>query len=279
MRAWMAEPPPLAFFASRPFYPWLVVGITCTSAFIGQLDGSIVQLALPSLKMAFGTSIDEVGWVAIAYLLAFAASLPVFGAVCEIYGRKLTYLGGFALFSLASLLRGLTNDIHWLIALRVVQGVGGGLLGAKHRRSAEVRAGRPAGARHRRPHGGAGGRRECRSRRRRPAARCAALALAVLALNQVSVWSLGSPAMLVCLAAAATLFVLFVRRQKATRWPRPNTAKADRPVISVLLGEKAMAIGHRRNSGEPVSSDRMLPRRLGCVVHDVVADACAGRPR
>src|SRR5262245_33030988 len=130
MRARIAEPPPLAFFTRRSFHPWLVVSITCISAFIGQLDGSIVQLALPALKTTFGTSIDGVRWIAVAYLLAFAASLPVFGAICEMYGRKLTYLAGFALFSLASLLCGLTDDLGWLIALRAVQGVGGGLLGA-----------------------------------------------------------------------------------------------------------------------------------------------------
>jgi EmrB/QacA subfamily drug resistance transporter len=266
MRAWIAEPPPLAFSARRSFYPWLVVGITCTSAFIGQLDGSIVQLALPALRLAFGTSIDDVRWVAIVYLLAFAASLPVFGAVCEMYGRKLTYLAGFALFTLASLLCGMTDDIRWLIALRAVQGVGGGLLGAnsiavllksvpvaKRARAMGLlaaaqafgvsigpvvgglllealgwrwifwvtvpfgiaatllgwmvlpRSGDPIG--------------DKRFDWQGAVLLVPSLALAVLALNQVSVWSLGSPAMLFCLAAAAVLFALFVRRKKATRWP------------------------------------------------------------
>ena len=45
MPSWIAEPAPLAFLESRSFHPWLVVSITCTSAFIGQLDASIVQLA------------------------------------------------------------------------------------------------------------------------------------------------------------------------------------------------------------------------------------------
>jgi len=118
MPSWIAEPPPLAFLESRSFHSWLVVSVTCASAFIGQLDGSIVQLALPALKVTFGVSVDGVRWVAIAYLLAFAASLPVFGAVCEMFGRKLTYLAGFAVFSLTSLLCGFTDDLVWLVALR-----------------------------------------------------------------------------------------------------------------------------------------------------------------
>ena len=48
------EPPPAAFLARHPFHPWLVVGVTCIGAFIGQLDASIVQLALPALKHVRG---------------------------------------------------------------------------------------------------------------------------------------------------------------------------------------------------------------------------------
>ncbi len=109
---------------------WPVVSVACIGAFIGQLDASIVQLALPALKDAFGVTVDEVRWVAIAYLLAFAACLPVFGRVCEILGRKLFYLAGFALFSMSSMLCGWATDLEWLIAVRTLQGVGGSLLGA-----------------------------------------------------------------------------------------------------------------------------------------------------
>jgi EmrB/QacA subfamily drug resistance transporter len=288
MRAWMAEPPPLGFFARRSFHPWLVVGISCTSGFMGQLDGSIVQLALPSLKTAFGTSIDDVRWIAIAYLLAYAATLPVFGAVSEMYGRKLTFVAGFALFSLATLSCGLTNDIGWLIALRAVQGVGGGLLGAnsvafllksvptdKRARAMGLltaaqavgvsvgpvvggllldalswrwifwatvpfgiagvllgwlvlpRSGEPVGDKSLDWFGAL--------------LLVPALALAVLALNQLSVWSLGSLAMMLCIAAAAVLFMLFVRQQKATRWPLIDLALFARTafttgVIRITLG-------------------------------------------
>jgi EmrB/QacA subfamily drug resistance transporter len=255
---------------------------------MGQVDGSIVQLALPALRSAFGTSIDDVRWVAIAYLLAYAASLPVFSVVCDMYGRKLTFLAGFALFSLASLLCGMADDIGWLIALRAVQGVGGGLLGAnsitvlvksvpggQRARAMGVlsaaqaigltsgpliggllldalgwqwifwvtvpfglaamllgwlvlpRSGELVGDRSFDGYGAL--------------LLVPSLALAVLALNQLSVWSLGSPAMLLCLAAAAVLFTLFVRRQRATRWPLIDLALFARTafttgIIRVVMG-------------------------------------------
>jgi EmrB/QacA subfamily drug resistance transporter len=124
------EPAPLAFLSRQSFHPWLVVGVTCIGAFIGQVDASIVQLALPTLQQTFKASVNEVRWVAIAYLLAFAACLPMFARLCEMVGRKLLYLAGFALFGAASLMCGLAQDLPTLIAWRTLQGIGGSLLGA-----------------------------------------------------------------------------------------------------------------------------------------------------
>jgi EmrB/QacA subfamily drug resistance transporter len=124
------EPAPLQLVARRSWYPWLVVGVTCIGGFIGQLDASIVQLALPTLEREFGASLDAVSWVAIAYLLALASSLPIFARLSEIKGRKLLYLAGYALFTLASALCGLVSDLRLLIACRAIQGIGGALLGA-----------------------------------------------------------------------------------------------------------------------------------------------------
>lgn len=54
------EPAPPKFIAELSYYPWLVVGLTCTSAFIGQLDASIVQLALPTLEREFNAPLGSV---------------------------------------------------------------------------------------------------------------------------------------------------------------------------------------------------------------------------
>ena len=107
-----AEPSPAAWLARLTWHPWLVVAVTCIGAFIGQLDASIVQLALPSLGSVFGASLEAVSWVALAYLLAFATFLPIFGRLCEMFGRKLLYLIGYLLFTAASALCGAAPSLN-----------------------------------------------------------------------------------------------------------------------------------------------------------------------
>jgi EmrB/QacA subfamily drug resistance transporter len=124
------EPAPLQSVTRRSWYPWLVVGVTCIGGFIGQLDASIVQLALPSLEREFGANLDAVSWIAIAYLLAFASALPIFARLSETKGRKLFYLAGYGVFLTASALCGIVSDLRLLIGCRALQGVGGAMLGA-----------------------------------------------------------------------------------------------------------------------------------------------------
>jgi EmrB/QacA subfamily drug resistance transporter len=111
-------------------YPWFVVATVCVGAFMGQLDASIVQLAMPALEDAFDAPLDAVSWVAVAYVLGFAAALPAFARLAEIAGRKTLYLCGFALFGLFSALCGLAPSLPLLIAFRVLQGISGALAGA-----------------------------------------------------------------------------------------------------------------------------------------------------
>ena len=129
-RPLLPEPSPLRALTQLAAYPWLVVSVACLGAFAGQVDASIVQLGLPKLESAFDSPLNEVSWVAVAYSLAFAATLPIYARLAEIAGRKLMYILGFALFGLFSALCGFASDLPWLIAFRVLQGVSGALLGA-----------------------------------------------------------------------------------------------------------------------------------------------------
>jgi EmrB/QacA subfamily drug resistance transporter len=115
-------------FARAPSYRWLVVGTVCIGAFMGQVDSSITQLLLPRLESEFDAQLSTVSWVAVAYLLAMAAFLPIFGRLADILGRKLLYTGGFLLFVLSSGLCGLAPNLPVLIAFRVLQGIGAALL-------------------------------------------------------------------------------------------------------------------------------------------------------
>jgi EmrB/QacA subfamily drug resistance transporter len=123
-----SEPPPAGMVASRPSYRWIVVGTVCIGAFMGQVDSSITQLLLPRLESEFNARLSTVSWVAVAYLLAMAAFLPIFGRLADIVGRKLLYTGGFLLFVLSSALCGLAPNLPVLIAFRVLQGIGAALL-------------------------------------------------------------------------------------------------------------------------------------------------------
>lgn len=125
-----AEPPPVALFTRWRPYPWLIVGVTCIGAFMGQVDASIVQLALPTLGRVFDATLDSVSWVALGYLLGVAAFLPIFAQLCQMFGRKLLYIIGFVVFTGASALCGFAPDLATLIAFRFLQGFGGAMLGA-----------------------------------------------------------------------------------------------------------------------------------------------------
>ena len=124
------EPGPLASLARMESYPWLVVGTVCIGAFMGQLDASIAQLVLPTLQTTFRSSLADVSWVSLAYLLVLASTLPIFGRLADIYGRKLLYTGGFLVFILGSGLCGFAHSLGILIAARVLQAIGAGLLQA-----------------------------------------------------------------------------------------------------------------------------------------------------
>ncbi|HVA38858.1 MAG TPA: DHA2 family efflux MFS transporter permease subunit [Candidatus Dormibacteraeota bacterium] len=124
------EPPPIASIAKSAPYPWFVVGTVCIGAFMGQLDASIAQLVLPTLQSTFHASLAFVSWVALAYLLVLGVTLPIFGRLADMFGRKLLYTAGFLVFILGSGLCGFADNLAGLIAARVLQAVGAGLLQA-----------------------------------------------------------------------------------------------------------------------------------------------------
>jgi EmrB/QacA subfamily drug resistance transporter len=106
------------------------VGTVCFGAFMGQLDASIVTLTYGSLSTEFHTSLAGVEWVSLAYLLTLVALLVPAGRLADAHGRKLLYLYGFAVFTLASAACGLAPSLAALVGFRVVQAVGAALMQA-----------------------------------------------------------------------------------------------------------------------------------------------------
>jgi EmrB/QacA subfamily drug resistance transporter len=89
------------------------------------LDGTIVNIAIPHIMSDLDTGLSGVEWVMNAYVLAFAVTLVTLGRFGDLYGRRLLFVAGMTLFTGASLACGLAPSIGWLVAFRVVQGLGG----------------------------------------------------------------------------------------------------------------------------------------------------------
>ena len=100
----ITEPPRPPVISRRPGAPWLGVATVCMGAFMGQLDASIVTLALPTLQRAFHASLGAVTWVGLGYLLVLVAMVTAVGRVADMAGRKLLYTYGFGVFILGSAL-------------------------------------------------------------------------------------------------------------------------------------------------------------------------------
>jgi len=114
----------------RPNAHWLAVAAVCIGALMGQLDASIVTVALPTLQRTFSTSVGSVTWVGLSYLLVLVATVTAVGRFADMWGRKLLYVYGFIVFIVGSLLCGLAPDLGALIAFRALQAVGAAMLQA-----------------------------------------------------------------------------------------------------------------------------------------------------
>ena len=110
----------------RNKYKFLVV--SALSAFMGTLDGSIVNVSLPTLTRDFNVSIDVIAWIVLAYSLAISATLLLVGRLAARRGFRFTYMMGFGLFTLGSFFCGMSELFWQLIAARVIQGIGSSFL-------------------------------------------------------------------------------------------------------------------------------------------------------
>src|SRR5256885_3409394 len=92
------------------------------------LDTTIVNVALPTLGRELRVGNDTIEWVVTGYLLSLAVFIPVSGWAGDRFGTKRTFLFALSVFTIGSLLCSLAWNIESLIAFRLLQGVGGGML-------------------------------------------------------------------------------------------------------------------------------------------------------
>lgn len=108
--------------------PWAALWALVIGFFMILIDTTIVSVANPAIMRGIGADINEVIWVTSAYLLAYVVPLLITGRLGDRFGPKNIYLIGLVLFTLASLWCGLSGNITSLIAARVAQGLGAGLM-------------------------------------------------------------------------------------------------------------------------------------------------------
>ncbi|WP_051062438.1 DHA2 family efflux MFS transporter permease subunit [Ilumatobacter nonamiensis] len=109
-------------------YRYRVMVVYIVGLFMTIIDGTIVNVALPTLAREFDVSSTDIEWVSIAYLLALAAMIPAAGWLGDRFGTKRMFLVALTIFVVASGLCGAAPSLAALIGFRVVQGLGAGLI-------------------------------------------------------------------------------------------------------------------------------------------------------
>lgn len=115
-------------FQDKYYYKWLVFANVAVGTFMSTLDGSIVNVALPTMAENFQVDLPILQWVVSAYLLTISSLLPTLGRLADMYGRSRVFSGGFLVFISGSLFCGLSSSIGFLVAARVVQAVGAAMM-------------------------------------------------------------------------------------------------------------------------------------------------------
>ena len=122
--------PSAAALQKSPSRQHLFVILISIASFMGTLDSTIVNISLPTIADYYGTGINLVSWIPIAYLLTLASALIAFGKFADLHGYRKIYIYGFAVFTIASLLCAISPSIQVLIGFRIVQGLGAAMLQA-----------------------------------------------------------------------------------------------------------------------------------------------------
>jgi EmrB/QacA subfamily drug resistance transporter len=112
----------------HPNYRWFALAVIMLGSMMGTLDGSIANVAMPTIAKAYHHPVDDAEWVILAFMLVTASTLVMFGRLGDIFGQKRIYLSGFAIFGASSLACSFAPSLGVLIAGRAVQALGAAML-------------------------------------------------------------------------------------------------------------------------------------------------------
>ncbi len=107
---------------------WWTLGAVSFGLFMIMLDNTVVNVALPSIQRDLGVTLSELEWIVTGYALTFAALMLTGGKLADLFGRRLIFVAGIAVFTLSSLMCGFAESGSSLITWRIVQGVGAALM-------------------------------------------------------------------------------------------------------------------------------------------------------
>jgi EmrB/QacA subfamily drug resistance transporter len=111
--------------SSRGFqsHEWIILFTVMIASFLGRLDGTVVNLALPKMISDFGITVSQASWISTAYIIANAIFVPIFGKLGDLIGRKPLYLFGIIGFVIASVFAGLSANLPQMVIFRILQAV------------------------------------------------------------------------------------------------------------------------------------------------------------
>ena len=107
---------------------WYIMAAVAMGVFLSTIDGSIVNVALPTLVKAYGTDFAVVQLVVLSYLLTVTTLMLSMWRLADMIGKKPLYAAGFVIFTVGSVLCGLSPTLYCLIGFRVLQAVGSAMM-------------------------------------------------------------------------------------------------------------------------------------------------------
>ncbi len=106
-----------------------VLTVLIIGTFITVLNSSLINIALPNMMTVFGVSLESIQWVVTGYTIALGTVIPLSGYLSDLIGLKKLYIIALGIFTAGSLLCGISWSCASMIAFRIVQGIGGGIIG------------------------------------------------------------------------------------------------------------------------------------------------------
>src|SRR5256885_1931225 len=114
--------------AEHPNYKWWALSCTSLGMLLATINSGTLIIALPDLERSLGTSLLQLVWVILVYMIASTVLVLSAGRLADLFGRKKAYVAGFLVFALASLGAGFAGSGTELLLWRVLQGIGGAFL-------------------------------------------------------------------------------------------------------------------------------------------------------